>query len=161
MLYQNFVLLIRLIVCNVMITEPVITGCTWSCHMSLTLGLHVTCQLHLSIFTASAINSSSHRCIVATTSSSLYRLGHQSVLAPFKAKVLRVANYLQTNAFPNLVVVEWEKCPHALQKIATRRGTSKVVKEMAGQTQPGLTLGTSTSASTIHHTTQWLGLTVE
>ena len=57
-------------------------------------------------YTASAINSFSHRCIVATTSSSLYQLGHQSALAFSGAKILHVVDYLQTNAFPDLVVVE-------------------------------------------------------
>ena len=38
-------------------------------------------------------------------------------------------DYLQTNAFPNLVVVEQEKYPHALQKKATGGGAmSKVVR---------------------------------
>ena len=37
------------------------------------------------------MNSSSHYCIVATTSSSLYQLGHQSALAFSGAEVLRVA----------------------------------------------------------------------
>ena len=106
------------------------------------------------IYTASAMNFFSHRCIIATTSSSLYRLGHQSALAFFGVKVLRVANYLQTMAFPDLVIVEWEEYPHALQKKATREVTSKVVREMAGRIRPGLTLRMSTSASTIHHTTQ-------
>ena len=62
------------------------------------------------------MNSSSYRRIVITTLSLLYRLGHQSAQAFFKAEVLRVADYLQTNAFPNLMVVEQEECPHALQK---------------------------------------------
>ena len=35
-----------------------------------------------------------------------------------------------------------------------RGATSEVVRETAGRTRPGLTLGTSTSASTIHHTTR-------
>ena len=100
------------------------------------------------------MNSSSHRRIVATTSSPSYRLGHQSALALSGAEVLRVADYLQTNAFLDLVVVEREECPHALQKKATRGATNKVVRETAGRTRSGFTLGTSTSASTIHHTTQ-------
>ena len=60
----------------------------------------MTGQLHLSIFTASAMNSFLHRRIVATTSSLLYQLGHQSALALSGAEVLRVADYLQTNAVP-------------------------------------------------------------
>ena len=64
-------------------------------------------------------------------------------------------NYLQTNAFPNLVMVEWEMYFHALQRIAIgREVTSKVVREIAGRTRPGLTFGTSTSAFTIYYTTR-------
>ena len=46
-------------------------------------------------------------------------------------------NYLQTSAFPNLVVVEREKYPHALQRKATGGGaTSKVVRRwLAGRGQ--------------------------
>ena len=40
--------------------------------------------------------------------------------------------YLQSNAFPNLVVVEWEEHFHALQKAIGGEVTSKVVREMAG-----------------------------
>ena len=105
------------------------------------------------------MNSSSHRRIVATTSSPLYQLGNQSALAPFGAKVLCIADYLQTNAFPDLVVVEQEEYLHALQKKATRGAMSKVIRGTAGQTRPGLTLKTSTSASTIHHTIRWVGVT--
>ena len=80
------------------------------------------------------------------------------VVVPLRLKVLRVLrkleykllrkDYLQINAFPDLVVVEQEEYPHALQKKATRKATSEVVREMAGWTRPGLTLGTSTPAST-------------
>ena len=38
--------------------------------------------------------------------------------------------------------------PHALQKKATGKATNKVVRETAGWTWPGLTLGTSISVST-------------
>ena len=70
-------------------------------------------------------------------------------------------DYLKTNAFLNLVLVEQKEHPHALQK-ATREGaTSKVVKETVGWTRPCLTLGMSTSASIIHHTIQWVGVTAE
>ena len=131
-----------------MITGPVSHG------LHLILPRDLTRDLSTSPFTTSAINSSSHRRIVTTTSSPSYRLGHQSALAPSGAEVLRVADYLQTNAFPDLVVVEREEYPHALQRKATRGATSKVVRETAGQTRPGLTLGTSTSASTIYHTTR-------
>ena len=42
-------------------------------------------------------------------------------------------DYLQTNAFSNLVVVEQEEYPHALQRNATRGGAiSKVIRETAG-----------------------------
>ena len=133
-----------------------------SCHDHGTCshGLHVTLprdltrDLSTSPFTASAMNSSSDRRIVATTSSPSYRLGYQSALAPSRVEVLRVADYLQTNAFPDLVVVGREEYPHALQRKATRGVTSKVVRGTAGRMRPGLTLGTSTSASTIYHTTQ-------
>ena len=71
-------------------------------------------------------------------------------------------DYLQTNAFPNLVVVEQEEYSHTLQKKATGEGAmSKVVKETASWTRPCLTLGTSTSASIIYHTTRWVGVTAE
>ena len=51
-----------------------------------------------------------------------------------------------------MVVVEREEYPHALQNKATRGVTNKVVRKTASRTQLGLTLGTSTSALTIHHT---------
>ena len=92
----------------------------------------MTGQLHLSIFIASIINFSSHCCIVATTLSLSYWLGHQLVLALFGVEVPRVVDYLQTNVFLDLVVVEQEECPHALQKKATREATSKVIRETAG-----------------------------
>ena len=46
-------------------------------------------------------------------------------------------DYLQTNVFPNLEVVEQEECPHALQKKATRgEAISKVVRRwLAGRGQ--------------------------
>ena len=100
------------------------------------------------------MDSSSHHRIVATTSSPLYRLGHQSALALSGAEVLRIIDYLQTNAYPNLVVVEQEECFCTLQRKATRGATSKMVRETAGRTLPGLTLEMSISASTIYHTTQ-------
>ena len=100
------------------------------------------------------MNSSLYRCIVATTSSPLYQLGHQLALALSGEEVLCIADYLQTNTFPDLVVVEREEYSHALQKKATRGATSKVVRRTAGQMRPGLTLGMLTSASTIYHTTQ-------
>ena len=81
-----------------MITRPVDHGL----HVVLSRELNPrpTRGLSTSTFTASAMNSSSHRRIVATTSSPSYRLGHQSALAPSGTEVLRVADYLQTNAFP-------------------------------------------------------------
>ena len=57
-------------------------------------------------------------------------------------------DYLQISAFPDLVVVEREGALHALQRKATGRAVSKVVKETAGWMWPDLTLGTSTSAFT-------------
>ena len=42
-----------------------------------------------------------------------------------------------------------------------RGATSEVVKETAGRTRLGLTLETTTSASTIYHTTQWVGVTAK
>ena len=75
------------------------------------------------------------------------------VVASLRLEVLRVLwkleykfsrkNYLQINAFLDLVVVEQEEYPHALQKKATRGATSKLVRETAGQTRLGLILGTS------------------
>ena len=129
--------------------------------MSLTLNLHVTCLLHSSILTASAMNSSLYRQIVTTTLSLLYRLGHQLALALSRAEVLRVTDYLQTNVFSDLVVVEREECPRALQRKAIKGATSKVVRETASRMWLGLTLGTSTSASTIHHSTWWIGVTAK
>ena len=62
-------------------------------------------------------------------------------------------DYLQTNAFLNLVVMEREEYPHAPQTKATGgRAMSKVVRKMAGWTRPYQTLETLTSASIIHHT---------
>ena len=72
--------------CNVLIT-----GYTWSYYMSLTHGLHMTYQLHISIFNFSAISSSSQRLIVATTSSLLYRLSHQLILVFSRKKALCIA----------------------------------------------------------------------
>ena len=60
------------------------------------------------------MNSFLHRHIIATTSSPLHRLGHQSTLALLGTEALRVANYLQTNVFPGLVVVEQEEYLYAL-----------------------------------------------
>ena len=82
----------------------------------------------------------------------MYRLSHQSVLALSRVEILCVADNLLTNAFPDLVVVEGEEYPHALQKKATRGAISKVVRETAGRMRPGLTFWTSTSASTIYLT---------
>ena len=71
-------------------------------------------------------------------------------------------DYLQTNAFLYWVVVERGEYHHALQKKATGgRATSKVVRKTAGWTRLSLTLGMSTSAPTIYHTTQWIGMTAE
>ena len=104
------------------------------------------------IYTTFAMNSFSPRRIIATISLLLYRLGQQPALALFGEKILRVADYLQTNAFPDLVVMEQEEYPHALQKKATGGATSKVVREMASQMRPSLTFGTSTLASIIYLT---------
>ena len=75
------------------------------------------------------------------------RLEVLRILRKLEYKLLR-KDYLQTNAFPNLMVVEQEEYPHALQRKATGGAMSKVVRETASWTQPGLTLETSTSAST-------------
>ena len=56
---------------------------TWSYRKFINFTLH--------FFIASAMNSSSHHLIVATTSSLLYQLGHQSALAFSGAEVLHVA----------------------------------------------------------------------
>ena len=73
-------------------------------------GLYVTYQLHP--FVSKSYMPQPHlphhhyelffygRRIVVTISSLLYQLGHQSTLALFRAEVLRVVDYLQTNAFP-------------------------------------------------------------
>ena len=89
-----------------------------------------------------------YHLIVNLNSSLLYQLGYQLALALFRIEALRVAYYLQTNAFPNLVKVKQEKYLYVLQKKATRETTSEVVKETAGRTRPSLTLETSTSAFT-------------
>ena len=146
--------------------------CPVKCHDHRTCKSQVACDLAtrsytwlinftLHFFIASAMNFYLHRRIIATTPSVLYRLGHQSALALSGAKVLRIADYLHTNAFPDLVVVGQEECPCALPKKATRGATSKMVRQTAGQTRPGLTLGTSTLASTIYHTTRWVGVTAK
>ena len=123
--------------------------------------LHMTYQLHPLIYIAFALNSFLYHCIIIIILSISYQLGHQSTLALFGAEVLRVADYLQTNVFPDLVIVEREEYLYALQRKAIGGAMSKVVKETAGKTWPGLTLETSTSASTIHHTTRWVGVTAE
>ena len=147
---------------NVMTTGPIDYGLHVILLRELTsLGLYVSYQLHPSIYTAFALNSFSHRRIIIIPSSLSYQLGHQSALALFREEVLCVMDYLQTIAFSNLVVVEQEEYPHALQKKAIRGATSKVVREIAGQTQPSLTFGTSTSALTIHHTTRLVEMTAE
>lgn len=56
-------------------------------------------------------------------------------------------DYLETNTFPNLVMVEREEYSHTLQKKAIGKAIKKVVREMVNRTQPGLTLKMSISAS--------------
>ena len=84
---------------------------------------------------------------------------HQTlIVAPLRLDILRVLrkleykllkkDYLQINAFPDLVVVEQKEYPHALQRKATRGATSEVIRKTAGWTWPGLTLEMSTLAST-------------
>ena len=67
-------------------------------------------------------------------SSKRLRLEVLRVLRKLEYKLSR-KDYLQINAFPNLVVVEQEECPHALQRKATGRGAmSKVVRRrLAGR----------------------------
>ena len=84
-----------------------------------------------------------HRTLVVA----LLRLKVLRVLRKLEYKLSR-KDYMQINAFLNLVVVEREEYPHALQRKATGKATSEVVKEMAGWTRPGLTLGISSPAST-------------
>ena len=57
----------------------------------------------------------------------------------FDPRLMR-EDYLQTNAFSNLVVVKREEYPHALQRKATEKGVmSKVVKrQLAGRGQAWL-----------------------
>ena len=101
--------------CNAMITEPVDHGLHVILSRELiSSGLHMTYQLHPSIYIISALNSSLHRRIVATTSSPLYRLGHRSALALSRVEVLRITDYLQTNAFSDLVMIEQEEYSHTL-----------------------------------------------
>ena len=85
--------------------------------------------------------------LLSLPSSKRLRIEVLRVLRKLEYKLSR-KDYLQTNAFPNLVVVEQEKYPHALQRKATGGAMSKVVRETASWTRPGLTLGTLTSAST-------------
>ena len=70
-------------------------------------------------------------------------------------------NYLQTNTFPNLMVVEQEEYPHALRKATGGGVTNKVVKVITSWMRLYLILGTSTSASTIYHITWWVGMMAE
>ena len=102
----------------------------------------------LQIYIASTMNSFSHHCIITTTSSSLYQLGYQFAQALSRVEVLRIIDYLQTNAFPTWWW--WSKRgPLTFYKgKPLREATSEVVRETAGQTRLGLTLGTSTSTST-------------
>ena len=57
-------------------------------------------------------------------------------------------DYLQINAFSDLVVMEEEESPHALLKKATGGAISEVVTKTAVWTRPSLTLKTLTSAFT-------------
>ena len=79
---------------------------------------------HLSISTSSFWERSSTHCMWA----------EQAIHFDFR---LTREDYLQTNTFPNLVMVEQEKCPHALQRKATGVGaTRKVVRRrLAGRGQ--------------------------
>ena len=64
------------------------------------------------------------------------------VVAPLRLEVLRVLrklehkllrkDYLQINAFLDLVMVEWEGYSYALKRKAIRGATSEVVREIAG-----------------------------
>ena len=124
-----------LIFCNIIITGPIDHGLHVILLHNLTLpGLHMTYQLYLSIYTASTMNFSLHHCIIVITLSLLYQLGHQSTLALSGSEVLRVVDYLQTNIFPDLVMVEQKEYSHALQKKTIREVMSKVVREIAGRT---------------------------
>ena len=129
-----------------MITRPINHGLHVILSRELTSPiLHMTYQLHPLIYTTSALNSSLHHQIVAISSRSSYKLGHQSALAFFGAELLCVTDYLQIIVFPDLVIVEWEEYYYTLQKKATRGVMSKVLRETAGRTRPSLTLGTSTT----------------
>ena len=147
--------------CNIMTTEPVDYGLyvilsrelnLWSTHNWSTSSFNLQRLRYKLSFTLShcrykLISPVSTRPLISTSS--------------FWREALRVADYLQTNTFLDLVVVEQEECPHALQKKTTRGATKKVVRETAGRTRSGLTLGMSTSASAIHHTTRWVGVTAK
>ena len=95
------------------------------------------------------MSSSLYYLIIAITLSLLCQIIYKSALAFSKVKVLYVVfelnkqfalivgsqkNYLQTNAFLNLMVVKWKEYPYALQKKATRKGTKEVIRETAGRT---------------------------
>ena len=113
------------------------------------------------VFSINTMQNLIIKYLLLLPSSKRLRLEVLHVLQKFEYKLSR-KNYLQTNAFPNLVVVERGEYPHALQKKATgRRVTSKVVRETAGWTQPCLTLETSISASIIHYTIRWVRVMAE
>lgn len=63
------------------------------------------------------------------------------------------------------MVVKREGNPHALQRKITRETIDKVVREIVGKAQPGLTLVTSISASTksalIAHMAESLDITLD
>ena len=121
-------------------------GCTWSCHMSLTLDLHVTYQLHPSLlqhpryelfFIPSHCRYKLIPLVLTWPSiSTSFFWSRSPMLCIWAAKQavcfdpwLTRKNYLQTNTFPNLVVVEQKDCPYALWRKATGKGaTSKLVR---------------------------------
>ena len=120
-------------------------------HQQKNVGLklpNLTC-LNLSFQSPSPVSPHRrHSCTDSDTTS------YTSALAFSRAEVLRIAYEPSRTSSCKITCrstpfqIWWWGNPHALQRKATGGGTSEVVRETAGWTRPGLTLGTSTSAST-------------
>ena len=115
---------------------------------------HYYCNLISLVPTWLSINTNSF-----WSRNSTYRMWAKQAVS-FDSRLIR-EDYLQINVFSNLVLVEREEHPHSLRKATEGGATNKVVRETADWTRSCLTLGISTSASIIHHTTQWVEVTVE
>ena len=133
-------------------------GCTWFCHMSLTFNLHMTYQLHTSLLYCLCYElffTPPYRCynlilfVPTWPSISTSFFGSRSFTRRIWAKQVVCFNlqlmrkdYLQTNAPLNLVVIEQEEYPHALQRKATGRGAmSKVVRRRLAKRSQAWLLG--------------------